>query len=381
MKILFVSRKGKTDVGGLARFYTELTKRFSESSSISPPFISWRRVPTFAKASVARLSRAFPQENPPFDRLRAGKGNPFLGIPPARATYHSGGSAFVEVIHLCDATLLPFGFALKKILRKPLTLTGHGLDLTHDNYFYQKMLRLLLPKVDGLVLDSDPARNLVKNFKVKDSKIRIIPPGISVEHFRNAEPVALPNLKGNTVLLTIGNLVARKGHAWFATEIMPKLSKDFIWLIVGRGKERRKLLKIIRKLRLQDTIFLLGKRTDREIAYIYRHSHIYVCPNIHLPRDFEGFGIALGEAALMGLPVIASDVDGISSVIRQRRNGLLIERGNVEKWKRALNHYSEKKVRDRFGMQAKLYTQRYVTWNIAARNYQSFFQEVIYRTR
>jgi glycosyltransferase involved in cell wall biosynthesis len=53
-------------------------------------------------------------------------------------------------------------------------------------------------------------------------------------------------------------------------------------------------------------------------------------PNIEVNGDIEGFGIAAIEAGCCGLPVIASDVQGLKDAVLDGRTGFLVEARNTE---------------------------------------------------
>jgi glycosyltransferase involved in cell wall biosynthesis len=55
-----------------------------------------------------------------------------------------------------------------------------------------------------------------------------------------------------------------------------------------------------------------------------------------VPSQYEGFGLTAAEAMAAGLPVIASDVDGLREVVDDGNSGLLVPFGDVEKMSSAL---------------------------------------------
>lgn len=335
MNVLFISRKNHNDVGGLSRFTVELTKRFPQPKHL------W-----FTKDIVS-----------------------FFKIPFSK----------IDIIHLSDATLFPLGVLLKSIIHKPIVVTAHGLDLAYPNGAYQTMLRITTPRAHAFILDSPPVKKLFAPFPIRINTIRVINPGISIDHLKKTASIKLPNLLNKTVLVTVGNLVRRKGHLWFITNVLSKLNGNFIYLIVGDGPERSTINKQINKLRMKDRVFLLGKLTNKQLSYALKKSHIYVCPNQKDRGNFEGFGIAAGEAACLGLPVVASRVDGIPYAIHHEKNGILVDPKPSE-FLRAIRKLENKTERIKLGRKAKKYTQTYFRWNDTINKYLTVFQEVIDKT-
>lgn len=327
MKVLFISRKKSDGYGGLSRFYTELSANF--------PSIHYNLSPQ----SLAT----------------------FLKLPYLRLTH----------IYLCDATLLPLGVLLKSILNKPLIVTAHGLDLTFTNPLYQMLLRWLLPKTDAIVLDSNPAKSLLDGFNLSQP-VEIINPGVSIKHLRKSKAFSLPNLGGKIALATVGNLVKRKGHGWFIENVFTKLPKGFIYLIVGDGPERNSILKMIKKFHLKKRVFLLGRLTNPQLSFVLKNTDIYVCPNQKTKQNFESFSIATAEAAALGLPVVASRVDGIPEAIRHGKNGLLVS-PNAFSFINTLTQLNSKK-RQLLSSKARAFTLKYHSWNKAIQKYLKVFQ-------
>ena len=53
-------------------------------------------------------------------------------------------------------------------------------------------------------------------------------------------------------------------------------------------------------------------------------------PNIRVDGDMEGFGITLIEAAVHGLPSVASDIEGIRDAVLDGETGYLVEEGDAD---------------------------------------------------
>lgn len=320
MNILFLSRKRAADRGGLSRFVTELTCRF--------PKITWQKR--------------------------------------------------IDVIHATDATLLPLGTLLKILFRVPLIVTAHGKDIVWPHMVYQHILTFCRQFVNAWVVDSPAAARLLKTKAVH--AVHIIAPGISINHFKRHADSQLTQLTGKTVMLTIGNLVPRKGHVWFIRRVLTKLPKRFIYLIVGTGKEQAHIEREIQRAHVQNRVYLLGSLSDSQIASLFHITHIYVAPNRNVNGDFEGFGIAAGEAAAMGLPVLASSVDGLPAVIHHNKNGLLMA-SDPNAWANTIRSMESHGMRARMGKKARRYTLSHFTWKKTTLAYVRLFQEVAGKTK
>ncbi len=125
---------------------------------------------------------------------------------------------------------------------------------------------------------------------------------------------------------TIAELHPNKGlrYAIEALALYNNSAKEKVALVViGEGEEREKLITLINKLGLFDSVFLPGKRTNA--------AKLLAAFNIFLSSSLtEAFGYVLLEAGLAGLPVVATKVGGTPEIIENMKSGILVEPKNPE---------------------------------------------------
>jgi glycosyltransferase involved in cell wall biosynthesis len=127
------------------------------------------------------------------------------------------------------------------------------------------------------------------------------------------------------VLGYIANLEPRKGHI-YAIQMMRRLIRDYpkaILLCAGEGEYRLKLESEIYSLGLQNNVKLLGYRTD--IPRILSILDVKIFTSL-----WEGLPQALVQAALMGIPIVAFDVDCVSEIVHDSKNGYLVPVRDVD---------------------------------------------------
>jgi len=109
----------------------------------------------------------------------------------------------------------------------------------------------------------------------------------------------------------------------FATFLKQQQNPRFRLLIAGDGEEKEKLQKIVIDNKLDDKVDFLSwvdeKRTFYEVIDCFL-----------LPSSVEPFGLTIIEAFAFHVPVIASNVEGPTDIIRHKKNGLLFEKNSVE---------------------------------------------------
>ncbi len=127
------------------------------------------------------------------------------------------------------------------------------------------------------------------------------------------------------LVLSVGRLTSQKGH-WILLEAIPEILADFphaVFVLVGDGPLRQELEELVSKLGITNSVRFLGTR--RDVLALLHAADVFVLPSVS-----EGLPIAMLEAMAMGLPVIASNLEGITSVIVDGQHGLLFPVGEVK---------------------------------------------------
>ena len=127
------------------------------------------------------------------------------------------------------------------------------------------------------------------------------------------------------VLAAAGRFVAKKGFDVFirALRILADREQYFRAVIAGAGEDDAKLRQLTSDLRLDEFIQFTGWIEDK--TAFYRSVDIFCVPSLHEP-----FGIVVLEAFAHALPVISSDSEGPSEIIRHNENGLIVPKGDPE---------------------------------------------------
>ena len=133
-------------------------------------------------------------------------------------------------------------------------------------------------------------------------------------------------------LISVGRLINKKN---FSTTIaaVSKIRNDIeSYTIIGEGVEKYKLKKMIKNLKLQNEIKLIGW-TDNVEKYYYK-SDIQLIPSL-----YEGFGLVAAEGMSTGLPIVASNIAGLKEVLGGTSHSVtLINKINsTEEWAKGIH--------------------------------------------
>jgi glycosyltransferase involved in cell wall biosynthesis len=83
--------------------------------------------------------------------------------------------------------------------------------------------------------------------------------------------------------------------------------------------------KLIKQLKLDDQVQFTGSLAEDQMIAEYLNAHLFICPS-----SIENSPNSLGEAQLLGVPVIASFVGGIPDMVKHGETGLLYRFEEVE---------------------------------------------------
>jgi len=246
----------------------------------------------------------------------------------------------IDTIHLCDGLLAPLGVLLKFLTKKRVSISIHGLDITFPNSFYQAVVPWCVSHLDMVICVSRSTRDECVIKGVPLQQCNVIPNGVTPGEFVLSNSSMEPRhilekhigavLLNKKILVTVSRLVKRKGVAWFVENVMPRLDGSYVYIVAGDGPEYHSILEKINRHNLSQKVFMLGKVSNELRNVIYNGSDIFILPNISVKDDVEGFGIVAIEAGSCGLPVVASNIQGIKDAVLDGRTGSLVAEADVD---------------------------------------------------
>lgn len=250
-----------------------------------------------------------------------------------------------QLIHThLSATIYTFPYVLfHKVI---LLHTVHNLPEKEIPKITQFLLSILikLKKAIPIAISDIIAKRISAHYKIGKENVPVIYNPVDLREFGIQQNKN--KLDGNITITTVGRLTYQKNHKMLieAFHLAKKKIKSMRLLIVGEGELRDELEKQVESKKLNNSIYFLGERND--IPEILNNTDIFV-----LSSDFEGLPLSLLEAMASGLPIIATRVGGVPDIITHSRNGLLVEKNDVEGLAEAIvNLTNNKSLRVKIGM-------------------------------
>lgn len=290
-----------------------------------------------------------------------------------------------DVLLLGSGLLGITGWIVKKITRKPVVAVVHGLDLTYDRKWYQKLwVRTFISYLDKLIAVGNETVRAGVGRGVPESKFVFIPNGIDTEkyfaHHKREElaKILKTDIAEKYVLLTSGRLARRKGVAWFIRNVLPKLDDKILYTVAGNGPDKQNIIDAITETKQANRVFVLGKVSDQVRDTLFNTCDLFIQPNIKIAGDMEGFGISVIEAASCQIPVIVSKLEGLKDAIKDGENGFLVEPENPEAYVSKINSLlTDETYRKSFGQKARQYVLDNYQWKNIAKRYVEEIEETI----
>ncbi len=229
-----------------------------------------------------------------------------------------------------------FGYFGKKAAKSKLISSFYGVELKWLKGRLSPLtpfLKWLISKSDAITAISTYTAKMVEKFYPK--KVEIIPFGAAVEIEEGREVMGRSS---SPQLLFVGRLVERKGVEYLLRALaVVRKEVPAVLTVIGDGRERKRLESLARELGISEAVRFLGFVSSPELAKYYKECDIFILPAIYDRRgDTEMLGVVLLEAMSYKKPVIASDVGGISDIVKDRATGILVREKSVDELKEAL---------------------------------------------
>ena len=302
MKILQICAKYYPDIGGLESHVQNISERLGLKNDVS-------------------VFTTDPKGNLPKEQIINGVTvRRFKSWAPSGAYYFSGKlkkildekSDEYDIVHAHGYHAFPALYAAQTKGSNKLVVTPHYHGVGHT--FLRNILhkpyrffgRNIFKKADRIICVSNYEKSLlVKNFTVKDEKLRVIPNGVNLKEFENLEK----SVNTQKTLLYVGRLEKYKG-VQFIIEVLQRLNNDVVLDIVGKGSYKDALTKLAIKLGVNDRIHFYSGLSRVELLQKYSEADLFV-----FPSKLEAYGICVAEALASRTPVIVANTSALKEWI------------------------------------------------------------------
>jgi glycosyltransferase involved in cell wall biosynthesis len=215
---------------------------------------------------------------------------------------------------------------LAKHYSKPFVLTQHNTFIEYDSLFddVERLNDLAvgtqtLKDADKIIAVSNATKNYVLSLGAKPKNVVVLHNGVDLVKF-SMQPKKRGEMRRKlgipqdaVVALTVRRLVYKNGVDTLieTANIAVKKNPKIVFLAVGKGPDMNNVKTRIEQLGIEKNFRLTGFVSDDDLPFYYNAADFFVLPS----KSGEGLPLVALEAMACGLPLVATDVGGISEVM------------------------------------------------------------------
>jgi phosphatidylinositol alpha-1,6-mannosyltransferase len=242
--------------------------------------------------------------------------------------------------------------------------------------------RWALARASGVVAVSRFSWQQMEAMGVRPRAGRVIPNGADPERFRRwseeqAQSVRRSlGLNGAPLVITVGNVSERKGQDVMIRALARLRGAHY--LVVGLPTRRAEFETVAREAGVAGRVHFLGRvETDRLVGLL-NASDVFVMTSRRAREQFEGYGIAVIEAALCGLPAVVTGESGLSEAVVDGETGLVAPPEDAAAVAAAVARLLDNEERRRaMGEAARRRALAEQTWGARVREYDQYFRSLL----
>jgi len=216
----------------------------------------------------------------------------------------------------------------------------HGSELLPATKSSHLLLIQSLKNLNAFISVSRYTDQLIPIKSINQSKRYIISNGVNVEIFDKSETKSDKRLTGGPCLLSVGSITNRKGQINLVKSL-PLILKHYPkahYHCIGLPINKNELLEAAKQLKVEKHLTIHGFLPNNQLVELYKQSDILIMLSQNkVSSDVEGFGIAVLEANICGVPAIGSENTGIEDAIVNNKTGKLVNPYSSEEILDAIN--------------------------------------------
>ena len=319
-KVLIIASEFPPDAGGIGNHAFNLALHLAKEN--------------FSVTVLADIVHASKQEIENSDWVRKINFVPVYRKRIVLASYYSRVQKAITLSKRSDVIFLSGKFALwLTTLLRMLRPSKKIIAIVHGTELPERFINFNLKKCDRIVAVSNFTLSLIPSFIKKTAKSCVIPNGVDVGEFANAQiPQHRKHDQENLQLITVGSVTERKGQR-NVINALPTIVTRFphvCYHMVGQPVLKKELNDLIVEKKLNAHIRFHGAISRKELIQLLADADIKLMLSTNTSsRDVEGFGIAILEANALGIPAIGSKNTGIEDAIRNNETGILVDPKNA----------------------------------------------------
>lgn len=233
--------------------------------------------------------------------------------------------------------------------------------------------------IDTNIVANETIRDvLIRDYGEAEEKVQVIVHGVDVEGEFNPQNIDATEVAASGIFPKDAFVVSFMGR--FSEEKRPEMFVDIAhalrahermhFLMLGHGPEYAQVKQYIGRLNLEGRIYAPGFVPDLK-------PFLKLTDVLAIPSRIEGIPIILMESLALGVPVVASNVGGIPSIITNFEIGFVCDPGRIEEFTQYLELlYTDASLCARLKSNARAYAAQHLSVDKMNTEYQAIFQRL-----
>jgi phosphatidyl-myo-inositol dimannoside synthase len=183
------------------------------------------------------------------------------------------------------------------------------------------------------------------------------------------------------LLVTVGSVTDRKGQD-LVIRALPQIlyhRPRVHYVMIGSASARGEaFMELARRLGVAENVSMTGVLSDAATADIIGRAKLFVMTSRHVPEGFEGFGIAVIEAAFAGLPAVVTGDSGLREAVADGVTGRVVPPGDPTAIASAVVEFlGNDSGRRQMGQSARARALKEFTWEATAHKYSELLSRLL----
>lgn len=210
-------------------------------------------------------------------------------------------------------------------LNIPVVFTAHGWAFAEGISDKKRKLfifieKILSPFLDKIITVSEQDKKLALDLGVASSEKQVVihngMPDITIKRKDYSDSTKVR-------LISVARFSEQKDHETLFHALKLISTDNWTLTLVGKGPKLENIKKLASDLNIANNILFLGERDD--VDNLLSESDVFC-----LITNWEGLPLSIIEAMRASLPVVATDVGGVSELVEHKKTGLLHSPKNIQ---------------------------------------------------
>ncbi len=282
-----------------------------------------------------------------------------------------------DILHSHIFPAMVCGAVAKKNKKLLVTLQGGDIGEYKESNLIIRTLEMpfivwSLKKADLVHAVSTHIANAAR--KLGARKVTIVPNGVDISIFHPKDRSQVRKQLGykldEKIVVSSSRLTPKNGLDYLIKAVANVPNVKLV--IIGDGEQRKSLESLISALKIEERVSLLGYLEHSKLPDYLNAADVFCRPSIN-----EGFGISFIESMACRIPTIGTGVGGITDIIVDGKNGLLVPPKDVAALTRALRIIiKDKDFRRGIAEQGLKTVKEKFTWEVVLKQMESVYGEV-----